>query len=619
MKTEEFINILKKLQTIGVDVSKIIWSDTIETLAEKSEISKEKLEEIGLDPMLKIGLKRTNIAQAYRGKGNSKPPTQEQIEKLAKLGISIEKRRRDTVQEFIDTLEILQTIGVDVSKLVTIDTVETLAKRSEISKEKLEEMGLDSTLKIGNQKTRIGQAYRGKGTNKPPTKEQVEELVKLGVSLEKQEKDTMQEFINILRKLQTIGVNVSKLVARDTIETLAKKSGISSEKLEKTGLDPTLRIGNKKTTIVQAYRGQGTNKPPTKKQVEELAKLGISLERKRITGKKIAKASIISLTKQKMKIEEFINILKTLQTIGVDVSKIVRNDTIETLAKKSGISKEKLEEIGLDPMLKIGLKRTTIVQAYRGKGNSKPPTQEQIEKLAKLGISIEKRKRDTVQEFIDTLEILQTIGVDISKLVAKDTIETLAEKSGISKEKLEEIGLDLTLKIGNQRTNIVQAYRGKGNSKPPTQEQIEELAKLGISSEKQRRGTVQEFIDTLEILQTIGVDVSKLTENDTIEKLAKKSEISREKVEEIGVDPAQKIGNKKHNIAQAYRGQGTCEPPTEKQVEEIAKLGISLERKRTTGKKIVEASIISLTAPEMADTEDAVLKALVKQRKQKLR
>ena len=90
-------------------------------------------------------------------------------------------------------------------------------------------------------------------------------------------------------------------------------------------------------------------------------------------------------------------------------------------------------------------------------------------------------------------------------------------------------------------------------------------------------------------------------------------------MEEIGVDPAQKIGNKKHNIAQAYRGQGTCEPPTEKQVEELAKLGISLERKRTTGKKIVEASIISLTAPEMADTEDAALKALVKQRKQKLR
>ena len=51
----------------------------------------------------------------------------------------------------------------------------------------------------------------------------------------------------------------------------------------------------------------------------------------------------------------------------------------------------------------------------------------------------------------------------------------------------------------------------------------------------------------------------------------------------------------------------------------ISKIRISLERKRTTGKKIVEASIISLTAPEMADTEDAALKALVEQREQKLR
>ena len=204
------------------------------------------------------------------------------------------------IEEFINILKTLQTVGVDVSKIVRNDTIEKLAKKSGISKEKLEEIGLDPMLKIGLKRTTIVQAYRGKGTNKPPTKEQVEELVKLGVSLEKQEKDTMQEFINILKKLQTIGVDVSRMSARDTIETLAGKSGISSEKLEKTGLDPTLRIGNKKTTIVQAYRGQGTNKPPTKKQVEELAKLGISLERKRTTGKKIVEASIISLTAPEM-------------------------------------------------------------------------------------------------------------------------------------------------------------------------------------------------------------------------------------------------------------------------------------------------------------------------------
>ena len=426
------------------------------------------------------------------------------------------------VEEFINILKKLQTIGVDVSKLVAKDTIETLAKKSGINREKLEEIGLDSTLKMGNKKTTIAQAYRGQGTSKPPTKEQVEELVKLGVSLEKQE-HTVQEFINILKKLQTIGVDVSKLVARDTIETLAGKSGISSEKLEKTGLDPTQRIGNKKTTIVQAYRGKGEGKRPTKKQVEELAKLGISLERKRITGKKIVEASIISLTKQKMKTEEFINILKTLQTIGVDVSRMTARNKIEKLAEKSGISREKVEEIGLDPAEKIGRKKDTIGQVYRGKRKGKCPTKEQVEEIAKLGISLQ--ERDTVQEFVDTIAVLQTIGVDISKVSISDTIETLAKKSGISREKLEE----------------------------------------------------------------------------------------------IGVDPEKKIGIQKSNIAQAYRGKGTCKSPTKEQVEELAKLGISLERKRITGKKIVEASIISLTNQEMADTEDAALKALVEQREQKLR
>ena len=117
-----------------------------------------------------------------------------------------------------------------------------------------------------------------------------------------QERDTVQEFINILKKLQTIGVDVSKLVAKDTIETLAEKSGISKEKLEEMRLDPAEKIESKKNTIAQAYRGKGDTRRPTKAQVEELAKLGISLERKRgckkILGRNIAEATINSLTDQ---------------------------------------------------------------------------------------------------------------------------------------------------------------------------------------------------------------------------------------------------------------------------------------------------------------------------------
>ena len=316
-------------------------------------------------------------------------------------------------------------------------------------------------------------------------------------------------------------------------------------------------------------------------------------------------------------VERFIETLKQLQTIGVDVSKLVAIDTIETLAEKSGINREKLEEIGLDLTLRIGNQKTTIVQAYRGHVACKPPTKKQVEELAKLGISLE--KRDTVQEFIDALEILQIIGVDVSKMTQKDTIETLAKKSGINREKLEERGLDLTLKIGMQKTNIAQAFRGKGNCRPPTKEQVEELAKLGISLE--RRNMSQELIDALKTLQTIGVNVSKMSSSDTIETLAKKSGISREKVEEIGLDPAQKIGIQKSNIAQAYRGKREGKRPTKEQVEELAKLGISLESKggckEITGRDIARATIDSLVNPEMADTEEAVLKALVNQREQR--
>ena len=130
-------------------------------------------------------------------------------------------------------------------------------------------------------------------------------------------------------------------------------------------------------------------------------------------------------------------------------------------------------------------------------------------------MGIDLKKRDYIHEFLDTLRILQSIGVDISKITKGDTIETLAKRSGISRKKLEEIGIDTTKKIGIQKSNIAQAYRGKKTVKRPTEEQVEMLASIGINLKK--RDSIQEFLDTLRILQSIGVDISKLTERDTIE------------------------------------------------------------------------------------------------------
>ena len=503
-----------------------------------------------------------------------------------------ESNSKSSVQKFIDTLKKLKSIGVDVSKIIFNDTIETLAKKSGISRKELEEAGIDTTQKIGNKKNSIVQAYRGKGHNKPPTKEQLEELQKLGINFEV--KDSTQEFIDTLKQLKSIGVDISKIVTNDTIETLAKKSGISRKELEEAGIDTTQKIGNKKNSIVQAYRGKGHNKPPTKEQLEELQKLEINLEIKDIT-------------------QEFIDTLKQLKSIGVDVSKIISNDTIETLAKKSGISRKELEELSIETTQKIGLKKNRIANAYRGTATGcKSPTKEQLVELQKLGINLE--VKDTTQEFIETLKKLKSIGVDVSKIVGLDTIETLAKKSGISKKELEEVGINSTQKIGSKKKSIALAYRGKGHNKPPTKEQLEELQKLGINLEV--KDTTQEFIETLKKLKSIGVDVSKIVGLDTIETLAKKSGISIKELEEVGIESTQKIGKKKNSIVQAYRGKGTNKPPTKEQVEELKKLGISLESKKRTGKEIAQASISSLKDIETSDREDAVLKELVEKTKE---
>ena len=445
--------------------------------------------------------------------------------------------------------------------------------------------------KIGKQNNGMVQAYRGNYRGKGSTEEQVEMLANMGIDLKK--KDYIQKFLDTLSILQSIGVDISKITQEDTIETLAKKSGISRKNLEEIGIDTTKKIGRQRHRIAQIYRGNYRGKGPTEEQVEMLANMGIDL-------------------KKRDSIQEFLDTLRILQSIGVDISKLTERDTIETLAKKSGISRKKLEEIGLDSTKKIGKQRDTIVQTCKGNVRGKRPTEEQVKMLESMGIDL--KKRDYIHEFLDTLRILQSIGVDISKITKGDTIETLAKRSGISRKKLEEMGLDSTRKIGIQKCNIALASRGKGTAKRPTEEQVEKLESMGINLKK--RDSIQEFLDTLRILQSIGVDISKLTQKDTIETLAKKSGISRKKLEEIGLDSMKKIGMQKNNIALASRGKGTVKRPTEEQVEELLKLGISLEKKSRTSKEIAEASISSLTDIEMSDREDAVLKELVEKTKE---
>ena len=313
--------------------------------------------------------------------------------------------------------------------------------------------------------------------------------------------------------------------------------------------------------------------------------------------------------------QRFIEKLKILKEQGIDVTKITRTDTIQTLAEKSGVvlTEKKAKELGIELIDRIGNAKMNITNAYRGNGCYKKLTKEEVQKLQNLGINLE--KRDITQEFIEKLKILEKQGIDVSNIQTTYTIQTLAEKSGvvITEEKAEELGIKLSDKIGKTKKGIADAWRGNGTWKKPTQEQAQELQKLGIRLEV--RDTTQEFIEKLEILTKLGVNVAKINYRDTIKTLAKKSGVvlTEEKAEELGIELNDKIGQTRGNIANAYRGNGRGKKPTQEQVLELQNLGISLEKRKRTGKEIARASIDSIKNMEVSDKVDGELKGLVEE------
>ena len=407
-----------------------------------------------------------------------------------------------------------------------------------------------------------------------------------------------QRFIKTLEILKKHGIDVTKITQKDTIQTLAEKSGVvlTEEKVEELGIELNDKIGQTRGNIANAYRANGRGKKPTQEQVKILQELGISLEVRDVT-------------------QEFIERLKILKELKIDITKITQTDTIETLAKKSGVvlTEEKAEELGIELSDKIGQTRGNIASAYRGKGACKKPSQEQVQELHNLGISLE--ARDVIQEFIEKLEILKEQGIDVTKIIQKDTIETLAEKSGVvlTEEKAEELGIELNDKIGQTKKGIADASRGNGTWKKPTQEQAQELQKLGIRLEV--RDATQEFIEKLEILTKLGVNVAKINYRDTIKTLAKKSGIvlTEEQAKKLGIILNDKIGVVKIKIACAHRGNGGYKKPTQEQVQELQNLGISLEKRKRTGKEIARASIDSIKNMEVSDKVDGELKGLVEE------
>ena len=243
---EEIQNIIKKGSEI--DLWEIEFPDKIGKNGKK--VNKSELE---------------NIEFYLEGTMSDLYELQEEIE---------EEEEKGTVERFIGKIEklinLIETDKPEVIEIKKSDTIGKLAEGLGISKKQVEEAGLDSTFKIGQQKENIAVAYRdardvaeGKKkkrttTQKPPTLEQVDKLKELGISLEVIEINATQEFIEkietLINLVETDKPEVIEIKTSDTIGKLAEGLGISEEQIEEAGLDSTFNIGQQKACIVRAYR-----------------------------------------------------------------------------------------------------------------------------------------------------------------------------------------------------------------------------------------------------------------------------------------------------------------------------------------------------------------------------
>ena len=219
-------------------------------------------------------------------------------------------------------------------------------------------------------------------------------------------------------------------------------------------------------------------------------------------------------------------------------------------------------------------------------------------------------KRNTIDEFIEKLEKMEGIGVDVSKITERDTIlslarKTLEEPEEILIQRIKGIGLKLDDKIGSKINDIKSNYNKSQKG--------EEMGGTTIATEAQ-----------VKRLKEIGVNVSKIITTDTILSLARKTleepeEILIQRIKGIGLKPDDNIGAKLGTIRSNYNKRQKREKPKrnvviEAQVEKIRSFGIKIGEE-ITGQSIGKASYTATV--QECDEAQADLNKLIQEEKTK--
>ena len=602
------IEVAKILNANGVDIRKQSFSKTVnkktvyillkEVKQEGIDIEKI-IRENGLDENFDWGYKVKCLRQSYNG-NNTNPITEEEKREAEKLGL-IPAKKKTVIEQALEICHILKENGVDFSKIQRVKkyydgskyTVLKDIKQEGIDIQKIiEENGLDPNYAIGEKLIVMKMAYNG-GKSPKITPEQRKEMEELGVTAptEKQQKEAgvIAKTLDIVKILIDEGFVFNEKTKLSTVkdgEFLLKnlyQEGIDmSQIIRKHGLDENFPIGYRITFIRQTYKGYSN---------------GLISEEEKRTAEKFG----LIPQNEKSVVAETLGIVKILMANGIDVNKIKLTNTVKGKTspillkeiKQDGIDIDKIiSENGLDPEFKFGYRMGLLKQAFKGT-SAVLITDDEKKEIKELGLMSE--TKTVAQEALEIAKILKANGVDLSQIKLTKTKDDknrchilLKEitQEGIDIQRIiEENNLNPDFPLGSCVTRIRQAYLAKniktGITKcgiAITQKEMKEAKKLGIIVEKEK-SVVEQVLEVARILKENNVRFDEIPTSQNhrdllLEDIKNDGIDIRKIIEENGLDPKFKWGNRIKRIRKAYKGTGDEVSLTEDQKKEIEELGL---------------------------------------------
>lgn len=543
--TEELIGILKILQEEGVKIEELPRSS--KKLGEIESIA-EIVNKRELNPEYNIGRKILNVALSMRLSDEHSlrrlpfSITQQQRKVLEDMGITARmvkkerklkdrKQRDDSVDYFINILNILKSHGINILKLPRDSKkLKDFENLSEVIKME----GLNPEYNIGLMMKNVTRTIRvieenSKGTKAYRiTEEQLAILKKLGVTGRKtkisgiknvkkhnqyqgksgeikrtQRKSASDQLIEILETLEKHipGISTRLPKARIRLGDIEEIQGI----IEREGIakDAIIEIGGTVTKAKRAVLNLYVDRVISTSTIDKLKEYGLLTDEQIEVYRKMQELK--AKGKEKTKAQTLIEVLQILKNHGVDILNLPRSskkigeiEYLKEIVAKNEIDKD--YDIGQS----MGMVIDSIKETLSGKRSHCVVSDEEIKTLRGWGFvtdwDLEKYQKQitAVQELIIISNKLKNRGIDLRSLLYYECeIGEIDDIEGL-KQIIAEEGIEYKYKIGNAmryveyiaKSKILEQenpqYKGfkKRTTQSITDEEIEQLKELGIITEE---------------------------------------------------------------------------------------------------------------------------------------